>query len=142
MEKSYSCVPSKSSLTFYSKTITHFSKTNNPRFAYPDRQGRVGFFRRCEKISTPPPLTVWIFAVAISPPKTGNSAVTLGCRVTALFPYWLHKSAAKDALPMWGTARADTGRTRIQSPPRSAGRSTRRGRSTSLSAGRTAGRPE
>ena len=76
MEKSYSCVPSKSSLTFYSKTITHFSKTNNPRFAYPDRQGRVGFFRRCEKISTPPPLTVWIFAVAISPPKTGNSAVT------------------------------------------------------------------
>ena len=36
-------------------------------------KGRVVFFRKeREKISTLKPLTVWIFAVAISPPKTGN----------------------------------------------------------------------
>ena len=36
-------------------------------------KGRVVFFRKVrEKISTLKPLTVWIFAVAISPPKTGN----------------------------------------------------------------------
>ena len=36
-------------------------------------KGRVVFFRTgCKKISTLKPLTVWIFAVAISPPKTGN----------------------------------------------------------------------
>ena len=36
-------------------------------------KGQVVFFRKeCEKISTLKPLTVWIFAVAISPPKTGN----------------------------------------------------------------------
>ena len=36
-------------------------------------KGRVVFFRKDrEKISTLKPLTVWIFAVAISPPKTGN----------------------------------------------------------------------
>ena len=35
--------------------------------------GRVVFFRKVlEKISTLKPLTVWIFAVAISPTKTGN----------------------------------------------------------------------
>ena len=36
-------------------------------------KGQVVFFRKArEKISTLKPLTVWIFAVAISPPKTGN----------------------------------------------------------------------
>ena len=36
-------------------------------------KGRVVFFRMGrEKISILKPLTVWIFAVAISPPKTGN----------------------------------------------------------------------
>jgi hypothetical protein len=36
-------------------------------------KGRVVFFRKKrKKISTLKPLTVWIFAVAISPPKTGN----------------------------------------------------------------------
>ena len=36
-------------------------------------KGRVVFFRKeHEKISTLKPLTVWIFAVVISPPKTGN----------------------------------------------------------------------
>jgi len=36
-------------------------------------KGRVVFFRTGrEKISTLKPLTVWIFAVAISLPKTGN----------------------------------------------------------------------
>ena len=36
-------------------------------------KGRVVFFRKVrEKISTLKPLTVWIFAVTISPPKTGN----------------------------------------------------------------------
>ena len=36
-------------------------------------KGRVVFFRKGrEKISTLNPLTVWIFAVAISLPKTGN----------------------------------------------------------------------
>jgi len=36
-------------------------------------KGRVVFFRKAhEKISTLKSLTVWIFAVAISPPKTGN----------------------------------------------------------------------
>ena len=36
-------------------------------------KGQVVFFRKeREKISTLKPLTVWIFAVAISPPKTGN----------------------------------------------------------------------
>ena len=36
-------------------------------------KGRVVFFRKVrEKISTLKPLTVWIFAVAISLPKTGN----------------------------------------------------------------------
>ena len=34
-------------------------------------KGRVVFFAS-QKISTLEPLTVWIFAVAISPPKTGN----------------------------------------------------------------------
>jgi hypothetical protein len=34
-------------------------------------KGRVVFFAS-QKISTLKPLTVWIFAVAISPPKTGN----------------------------------------------------------------------
>ena len=43
------------------------------RSAYPDRQGTSSIFRKVrEKISTLKPLTVWIFAVAISPPKTGN----------------------------------------------------------------------
>lgn len=36
-------------------------------------KGRVVFFRKGrEKISTLNPLTAWIFAAAISPPKTGN----------------------------------------------------------------------
>ena len=36
-------------------------------------KGRVVFFRKKrKKISALKPLTVWIFAVAISPPKTGN----------------------------------------------------------------------
>ena len=36
-------------------------------------KGRVVFFRaQREKISTLKPLTVWIFAAAFSPPKTGN----------------------------------------------------------------------
>ncbi len=41
-------------------------------------KGRVVFFRKVrEKISTLKPLTVWIFAVAISPPKTGNRIFTI-----------------------------------------------------------------
>ncbi len=36
-------------------------------------KGRVVFFPKVrEKISTLKPLTVWIFAVAISPPKTAS----------------------------------------------------------------------
>lgn len=50
---------------------------NNPRStSVPPIQtvkGRVVFFHKVrEKISTLKPLAVWIFAVAISPPKTGN----------------------------------------------------------------------
>jgi hypothetical protein len=38
-------------------------------------KGRVVFLRKvCEKIFTLKPLTVWIFAVAISPPKTLDAA--------------------------------------------------------------------
>lgn len=52
-------------------------RKSNPRsMSVPPIQtvkGRVVFFRKeREKISTLKPLTVWIFAVAISPPKTGN----------------------------------------------------------------------
>ena len=57
--------------------IAHLPDENNPRStSVPTIQtvkGRVVFFRKeREKISTLKPLTVWIFAVAISPPKTGN----------------------------------------------------------------------
>ena len=40
---------------------------------YPDCQGMSSIFHKeCEKISTLKPLTVWIFAARISPPKTGD----------------------------------------------------------------------
>ena len=57
--------------------IAHLPDENNPRStSVPTIQtvkGRVVFFRKVrEKISTLKPLTVWIFAVTISPPKTGN----------------------------------------------------------------------
>ena len=56
-------------------TIPNHEK-QSPFYAVPTIQtvkGRVVFFRKGrEKISTLKPLTVWIFAVAISPPKTGN----------------------------------------------------------------------
>ena len=51
-------------------------KSNSRSTSVPTIQtvkGRVVFFRKeREKISTLKPLTVWIFAVAISLPKTGN----------------------------------------------------------------------
>lgn len=48
-------------------------------------KGRVVFFRKVrEKISTLKPLTVWIFAVAISPPKTGNR-IKKSCPVSVRF---------------------------------------------------------
>lgn len=47
------------------------------RSDYPDRQGRVVFFcKGREKISTLKPLTVWIFAVAISLAETENGIRT------------------------------------------------------------------
>ncbi len=41
------------------------------RSDYPDRQGPSSIFCFAKNLY-PYPLTVWIFAVAISPPKTGN----------------------------------------------------------------------
>lgn len=61
----------------FDTSIAHPPAENNPcSTSVPTIQtvnGRVVFFRKeREKISTLKPLTVWIFAVAISPPKTGN----------------------------------------------------------------------
>ena len=59
------------------KIIPYLMTKNNPlSTSVPTIQtvkGRVVFFRKGrEKISTLKPLTVWIFAARISPPKTGN----------------------------------------------------------------------
>jgi len=67
--------PDLSVCTEKNDTISNYEKQSPfyVRSDYPDRQGTSSIFRKVrEKISALKPLAVWIFAVAISPPKAGN----------------------------------------------------------------------
>ena len=80
----------KASIYQFVREIIPYSIMKNNLYSTPvliiqTVKGRVVFFRKeREKISTLKPLTVWIFAVAISPPKTGNRIFTILPRFRSL----------------------------------------------------------